>query len=283
MNYLITYDKELRDFQKYLIENEKSELTTKAYVSDIRLFLKYLEINTFKLQDISVIDLKEYKNFLHIEKYNVRTINRKLTSINQFLNYLDINVHIKQEKVQTQNFLDFLLTNDEINKMIMLTELNKDYRSKALIYTAKVTGMRVSELLQINVDDIRKDTLMICGKGNKYRTIFISDKLKIVLNEYYNHRKTKYKTNKLFVGQRGAINRHTVYSTVRKYAEEANIDWRKAHTHNLRHSFARELLNTYNVDIATVSDVLGHENLNTTRIYLRKSKGELLNIINKIE
>ncbi|EKS4344989.1 tyrosine-type recombinase/integrase [Clostridium botulinum] len=283
MDYLTNYQKYLNSFQKYLLENEKSKSTIEAYISDTKLFLFYLNKNNIELDSLTSIVLNEYKDNLHSKNYNIKTINRKLVSINQFLQFLDIDVHVKQEKIQSQNFLDFLFTKEEISKMIAVTEIDKDYRAKALIFTAKSTGMRVSELLQLTINDVGKDTVLICGKGRKYRNVFISDKLKLVLNEYLQHRKTKYKTNKLFVGQRGAINRHTVYTTIRKYAEKCDVDWRKAHTHNLRHHFARELLNTYEVDIATVSDVLGHENLNTTRIYLRKSKGELLDIMNKIE
>lgn len=284
-NWVITkmdkYIKETNLFKKFLIESEKSQLTIESYLMDIKLFLEYIYEKNLNLYHLTNEDLKTYKSKLH-DGYAITTINRKLVSINKFLKFLDIDIYVKQEKTQLQTFLDHVFTTEEINKIIEQCELHKDYRAKALISTAMLTGMRVSEILQLNVDDVNKNNVTIKGKGNKYRKVFISKKLQIVLKEYLDNRKTTYKTKKLFVGQRGAINRCTVYSTVRKYAEKAGVDWRKGHPHNLRHYTAKELLNVHNIDIGTVADILGHENIQTTRIYTRKTSDEILDVMDKL-
>ena len=141
------------------------------------------------------------------------------------------------------------------------------------------TGTRISECLSLTINDVDKSTILIKGKGKKYRNIFIPDKLKAIWYEYLPYRINK--GNKLFTGRRGEITARYSNDIFKTYADLANVEPRVAHNHNLRHLYCRQIISK-GVDIATLSDLVGHSDINQTRKYLIKSKKELLNIINKL-
>ena len=250
---------------------------------DLGLIKNKYVFNYFKYKDLHRIDsedIEEYKSFLLYEaKLNVKSVNRKLVAINQFFKYSKIAVSIRQEKIQTQNFLDDMLEDEDIESMLKVIDEHKDLRAKAIVMTMKLTGMRVSEMLQLTIDDIDKDTINIIGKGNKRRNVFISEHLKEIWKEYVNVRINK--TNMLFTGQKGAINRYTVHKIIKYYAQLSNVKLSKAHAHNFRHKFCKDLADR-GVSIDSIADIVGHTDINTTRIYTRKTKKELLDIINKM-
>ena len=139
--------------------------------------------------------------------------------------------------------------------------------------------MRVSEMLQLTVEDVGRDTITINGKGSKRREVFMANKLQKILREYLKDRKSEEQA--LFVGQRGPINRQTVDSIIKEYAGYIRLKKTKAHAHNFRHLFCKMALEN-GLDISTVADLAGHTDLNTTRIYTRKTKKELLDAIESI-
>ena len=214
---------------------------------------------------------------IRIRKLEISTINRKLISIHEFLTFRQITVIVRQEKVQNQNFLDDMMSNSDIDRMIHEAEKADDMRAKAIICTLNWTGMRVSEMLQITINDIHKTTVRVRGKGKKYRDIFVSNKLKEVWKAYGKVRINK--TDSLFTGQKGAINRSTVHTIIKEYSVLANVEFSKAHAHNFRHGFCKNMIDK-GVTLDALADIVGHTNINTTRIYTRKTKEELLDIIN---
>lgn len=270
---------QLDKFILYLQELEKSNLTIESYSTDVKLFLNYLESKNIHLEKITKENIKEYILYLYSEKYKSTTINRKLIAINQYLSFNNINVLIRQEKIHTQNFLDNIPNSYDIKKIIDIVNIHRDYRAKSLIYTLYYTGMRISECLQITINDTDKDEIQIRGKGNKLRNIFIPKKLHDIWNEYIPYRIKK--SDKLFTGERGGITRQTAYKIFKKYGELANVDIDKLHPHAIRHLYGKRLSDN-NLSIDVIADLLGHVNIQTSRIYLRRSKQELLEIINDI-
>lgn len=268
---------DIKAFQEYLLKNKKDLKTIKSYSTDIILFIQYTKKS---INNINEIDIEEYKEFLLGQGYKISSINRKMVSLNVFMKFYGKNININQEKVQVQNFLDNVLESDELFKIIGQAEFNNDYRAKALLSTMYFTGMRISECLQLTIQDIEKDTIMIKGKGKKYRNVFIPNKLKIIWKEYIPVRINK--TNKLFTGQKGAMTSRYANDIFKKYAILAGVDKNKAHNHNLRHLYCRKMIYN-NVDIATLADLVGHSDINITRRYLIKSKKELLEIINNFD
>lgn len=270
--------KELKDFENYLIRNFKSKRTIDEYLRDIIQFLQYFkEIN---LNQITYEDIEDYKKYmLYTQCLSPKTINRKLVSINQFLTFNQITVMIKQVKIHTQNFLNDILDDEDVRKLICATEEKNDLRAKTLIMTLQLTGMRISECLQLTINDINKDTVMIVGKGNKRRNVFIPEKLRQAWNDYCKIRVNK--SDFLFTGNKGQITRFTAHRIIKKYAEISDVDFERAFCHNFRHKYVSDLIKR-EVTIDTVADLVGHSSIETTRLYSKKSKKQLLDIINEL-
>ncbi len=272
---------QITPFTNYLLENEKSSKTISSYTRDIKEFLLYLKNIDKPIHSIDNYDTKNYRELLLSKGLNPKTVNRKLVAIKQYLVFNQVAITIRQVKVQEQNFLDNVITTEEVKKLFQVMYDNNDMRAVALISTLFYTGMRISEALQLTIDDVDKDSVNIIGKGNKHRDVFIPEKLKIIWQEYLQVRNKKKSTYKLFTGQKGAINRHTAYAMIKKYATLSKVNPDKVFCHNLRHLYVKSLIDK-GVDITSVADIVGHQNINTTRIYARKSKKELLDIINNL-
>lgn len=275
----------LYNFKDYLYDNEKSEKTVSSYISDIKQFFKFY---SGKVSDIDKKVIRQYTAYLQ-SNFAIKTANRKLVSLHQFIEYLNeeeemnISVKIRQLKVSNQNFIDVMIENSDVRRMVKAAEEKNDIRAVAIMYTLFYTGARVSELLQIKVDDVDRNSVYILGKGNKYRELLIPKKLKDVLNEYKTERnKGIHKCPNLFVGQRGPINRQTVHNMLKYYAGQAHfIDKTLVHAHSFRHLYAQNLAKLH-VPPVVISQLLGHS-LNVTGLYMQNSKKDLLKIINKMD
>ena len=263
---------ELNDFKKSL--KNKSENTIYNYCLDIKQFLIWLN-------DKSINDdlVEEYKTEL-IEKYQIKTVNRKCNSLNAYLQFKDIKHHVKSEKIQEQTLMDDMITNSDISRMLRQIKKANDKRAEALILGLFYTGARVSELLQIKVKDINKDEIMIKGKGSKYRKILIPKNLTIALKEYANIQRLNT-SDYLFTGERGAITRNTVLTVLKKYAGLSRMKKDKVSPHAIRHLYTKNLIDA-GVSYSAIKQLLGHE-LTTTDTYMQLSKKELLKKINGLK
>nr|KEH84647.1 Integrase/Recombinase [Clostridium novyi A str. 4540] len=257
----------------------KSQNTIESYLIDLVQFIRYLINKRKTIFDIKAKDIELYKNYLlNKERLKVKTINRKLTSINQFLKFNHLEVNVQQISEQKQNYLDNILNKNEIEKLLKACKNNK--RDKAIIETLYLTGVRVSELIQIRVQDVNKKSVTIRGKNNKYRDIFVTKKLSQAWHEYLDVRE-ECSCEQLFVGKRGPLKKRTINKIIRKYAEKAGVKKSKAHPHNFRHAFCKGLADR-GVNIETIADIAGHSDLNTTRIYTRQTKEELIDILEEM-
>lgn len=272
----------IEDFELYLDENDKSPITIESYLRDIKQFT---EIIQKEIDQVTKKDLRYYIRELKNMKMSVKSINRKLTSLNQYVRFMNeeydsnITLQIKNQKIQSQDYLEEMLSRDEFEALISSTEREQDYRAKAIFYTLFYTGMRVSEMLQLEVADVEKEKIQIRGKGNKYRNIFIPEKLREVWKEYMEVRRSI--TQKLFTGTKGPLTRIGIHKIIKKYAKISGINDKIAHAHNFRHLFCISLLEKgFSIDI--VADLAGHSNINTTRIYTRKTTSELVEVINQL-
>ena len=263
---------ELDNFKKSL--KGKSKNTIYNYCLDIKQFLVWL--NDKNINDDLV---EEYKTEL-IEKYQIKTVNRKCNSLNAYLQFKDIKHHVKSEKIQEQTLMDDMITNSDISRMLRQIKKANDKRAEALILGLFYTGARVSELLQIKVKDINKDEIMIKGKGSKYRKILIPKNLTIALKEYANIQRLNT-SDYLFTGERGAITRNTVLTVLKKYAGLSRMKKDKVSPHAIRHLYTKNLIDA-GVSYSAIKQLLGHE-LTTTDTYMQLSKKELLKKINGLK
>lgn len=276
----------LEQFENYLLENEKSKNTISSYKKDIDQFLKWYNQNSDDLNKIDKITLKKFTRYLQDENLSIKTINRRIVSLNQFIQFLNdvlnksIAVRGKPLKIENQNFIDDMLENSDVIRIVNAAEREEDLRAVTIFYTLYYTGARVSEMLQLKTKDINKDSINIKGKGSKYREILIPKKLKEQFKKYLEVRcdTSEY----LFSGQRGPINRQTVHNTIKYYTGKARgIDKQIAHAHAFRHLYAQNLTGL-GVNPVVIAQLLGHS-LNVTGLYIQSSKRELLKTINKLD
>jgi integrase/recombinase XerD len=283
----------LHDFQMFQ-EKIKSSHTVLAYVSDVKQFLSFLGKN---LDQADADDIERFKDYLlNKRRLKPKSINRKLVSIRQYLKYIislsldiKININVDEEcsdikliKIQNQEYLDELLTMGDLERILGAAEKDGDVRAIAVINGMYLTGARVSELLQLKVYDVNKDEISIMGKGIKYRILFPPERLKKYFNDYLQVRNSD-KTDLLFVNTTNGkpMDRQSVHNIIKKYAGKGKVKLSRAHAHNLRHMYGY-MLNDMGLSLGEIADLLGHQNINTTRIYTRKTKSELKKAIKNL-
>lgn len=283
----------LEAFEDFLLEEEKSLATIAGYKADANHFLNFIGKKVIK--DIKRNEINAYKDSLRKRGLKVQTINRKLVSVKQFIDFINdrfdlgISVRVKQEKIQKQYSLkdEELMTQDDFEKLMDVIEKAGDIRTKALFQTMAFSGMRISEALQLRVDHVEQKLELITdikGKGGKYRDIYMNDELLFTLEEYLNNRKTPFastptSTDLLFLGERGPITRQAAHHLIKKYAKLAGIASTKAHVHNLRHLFGLNLA-AEGMPIEEIAQLMGHTSIETTKIYLTKPQSYFKNKIN---
>ncbi|UYZ39057.1 tyrosine-type recombinase/integrase (plasmid) [Clostridium beijerinckii] len=282
----------LEAFETSLMEDERSSKTIEAYQSDIIQFFDFLEENNIK--EIHNDVLKKYKNYLLFEKtvpnsdkkgLSPSSVNRKLISIHRYLEFNEISAKVNPVKMQRQNFLENVVSKSEIDGIVEEAKAQSDYKAIAIIRTLELTGMRVSELLQLTIHDIYLNEVKIVGKGNKSRLVLIPGTLNEIWIDYYKKERIFMKKAKefdsLFIGQRGPTSRNGIDIIIKKYGELAGVNFEKNHAHGYRHGFCKTL-DDNGIPINDIADLAGHSTIETTRIYTRKSKEELRNVINRI-
>ncbi|MBZ2173771.1 site-specific tyrosine recombinase XerD [Schnuerera sp. xch1] len=270
---------------KYIsyIKNEK-ELTSntlEAYMTDLKQFKDYLtENNIDKLKDVNKTIIIKYLMYLQKSGKATSTIARRLASIRCFYQYLLNHSLIKEDPTHNlrsprcERKLPDILTKNEVD--ILLSQPSEDnfkgVRDKAMLELLYATGIRVSELIALNMDNLNTKLGYLClEEGNQIsRIVPISNiALKHLTNYIDNYRKKVLKAeqkNILFLNYSGnRLTRQGFWKIVRKYSKKANIN-KKITPHTLRHSFAVHLLQT-GADVRMVQEILGHSNISTTQIY----------------
>ena len=255
-------------FQKHLVNEEKAQATITKYLYDVREFTKW--VNS---QDINKELVLEYKSAL-AEKYAPASVNAALASLNSFFNFYEwYDLKVKNLKIQRQIFAstEKELTKAEYNRLLQTARQRKNERLYLLMQTICSTGIRVSEVRHITVGAIKTGRAEITCKG-KHRTVFLPGQLCRMLKEYA--MKRKIKSGPIFITQTGkTLDRSNIWSDMKKLCRAAGISEKKVFPHNLRHLFARTYYNLQK-DIVRLADVLGHSNINTTRIYTMET-GEI--------
>ncbi|WP_283699264.1 tyrosine-type recombinase/integrase [Clostridium perfringens] len=275
-----------KEISQFLSEESKrglSDGTLKKYEIDLNLFFEYMEQKQNMKSLNSVTDeegqkiIDRYIYYLKREGYKPSTINGKIVSINKFLNYLGYEFKAKAIKIQHKMYIENIISEREFEKLIRACKDNK--RDYTIIMTLANTGLRISELLSLTINDIKKESIYIYGKGGKSRELILSPQLKKILNDYIENYRMKTHKRLLFTGERGALKRNAINKILLKYQKKTRISKEKMHPHSFRHFYAKYLINK-GVGLDVIQTLLGHENINTTAIYTKSSKKELISIIN---
>ncbi len=260
-DYYITLGK-IKEFEIWLIENEKCKLTIEKYIHDVNVFYNFLNGNAVNKKIVL-----QYKQSL-IEKYKPTSVNSMLASLNAFLRFINKSAFIvKQLKIQRQIYVseDRELTKSEFERLVRTANGTHNQRLSLIIQTICATGIRVSELQFITVEAVKKGEALVSLKG-KRRTVFIVPKLREKLYKYIKEKGIE--SGAVFVTKCGnPMSRSNIWREMKGLCYQANVNPSKVFPHNLRHLFARTFYGIEK-DIVRLADILGHTNVNTTRIYI---------------
>lgn len=265
----ILTDSDILLFKQNMIAEEKSNATIEKYIRDIKLFYNFTEDSSVTKE--VVID---YKKKLINKGYSVRSINSMLASINSLFSFLGwFECRVKSLKIQQEIFRpeEKELSKSEYIKLVKAAKKKNNERLFLILQTICGTGIRVSELQFITVEAVQKGSTKVSCKA-KNRSIFIVKELRKKLLKYAKSKGIT--TGKIFITRTGkAIDRVTVWREMKKLCQEAEVNPSKVFPHNLRHLFARAFY-ALEKDVAKLADVLGHSNINTTRIYIVSTGNE---------
>lgn len=298
------HPKRVIEFLNYL-ENVKGKSlnTVKGYSVDLGLFFKFLKVykgleNNIELEkieeveisdlgdnfikDITLSDIYAFLAFLEKVRNNsayararkVATLKSFFKFLNSKIKLIDENTTVELESPKINKRHPVYLTLDQsITVLNSMDKGNKNYYRDYCILTLFLNcGMRLSELCNIEIEKIKEDTLTIIGKGNKERTVYLNEASISAIENYLKNRNdskaTKEAKKYLFLSSKyRPINKRSVEILVKKHIENAGFKDQKYTPHKLRHTAATLMYKYGNVDIRSLQNILGHENISTTQIY----------------
>lgn len=275
------------------IEKEKhySDLTSDGYLSDLTLFIEFLNQNNIRdLNKVEYNDIRMFINYLYDLGYKNTTISRHISALKSFFKYLKLNNIVNNNPCtlisnpKKEKRLPKYLNYEDTEKLLNAFD-NNNYiglRNSLILEILYSTGIRVSEITNIKFKDINMSdkTIKITGKGNKERFAYFGTKCANLIKDYCKNSYKKLNKDNLeylILSKTGKkINERQIRDVVDEAATLAHIDM-KISPHVLRHTFATHMLNE-GADLRSVQELLGHENLSTTQVYTHLSNDRIRNI-----
>lgn len=299
----------LNEFQAYLLAEDRSTVTIAGYLGDIRLFAQWYKghygegLTPNALTNEAV---RGYKQYLLDQAAKPKTINRRLAALAAYAHWLEQDGYVQNARNPVQGVKAVKETAlapkwlDKKQRSALLRAVDKDVeeavrryprlrlmylRDAAIVKLILFAGLRVGEIIQLRISDLiideRKGIVVVReGKGTKRREIPLNARARKALLDYLQMR-PDVETNDLFLGQRNeGVQSKTIQRAVQRFAKKASL--KKVTPHILRHSFAKALIDT-GISLEKVATLLGHSNLNTTRIYTTPSEEELSDALEKLD
>lgn len=309
----------LKEFLLYMLTIKgRSRRTVDAYYLDLRTFLRYLkcvklehhdpsDVEMFNsrsifdvpleiLAELSLGDVYTFLNYTAEDRENIsKTRSRKVSAIRSFYHYLTTKAgHLKRNPVENlevpankKSVPRYLTLEESLELLVHIDPSSSSYARDYCIITLLLNcGMRLSELVGIDLKDIRREdkTLRLLGKGNKERIIYLNDACLQAIDAYEATRKQPQKEqykNALFLSSRGTrISPRRVEQIVESCLQQAGLSGRGYSPHKLRHTAATLMYQHGGVDIRVLKEILGHANLGTTEIYTHLSSRQMENAAN---
>lgn len=260
-------------YESFLRRSDLAKNTVSSYVWTVRYFL-----NTYK--EINKRNLLAYKGYL-VEHFKPQTVNLRLQAINKYLEFTKQDkLKLRFVKVQQKNFLENVISNADYKflKSCLLKDGYKDWYFVVWFMTA--TGARVSELLQIKAEHVQAGHLDIYTKGGKVRRIYIPKTLQTEAYQWLQERQIS--SGYIFLNRFGQrITTRGIAMQLKHFASVYGLKREVVYPHSFRHRYAKNFLDRFN-DIALLADLMGHESIETTRIYLRRTASEQRKIVDKV-
>lgn len=260
-------------FEKQLSKSDLAKNTVTSYVWTVKYFLEhYKEVNRK--------NLLAYKGYL-MENFKPQTVNLRLQGINKFLEFIKKDkLKVKFVKVQQKNFLENVISNEDYK--FLKTRLKADGYDEwyFIVWFMAATGARVSELLQIKAEHVEAGHLDIYSKGGKLRRLYIPKTLQKEAKRWLKERVLS--SGYIFLNRYGErISTRGLAQQLKHFADKYGLKRDVVYPHSFRHRFAKNFLDKFN-DIALLADLMGHESIETTRIYLRRTASEQRTIVDKV-
>lgn len=296
----------VRNYLFYLLTIKgRSKRTVDGYYIDLRTFFRYMlsykNKSTLPLDEISIeavdlafiseitlSDVYEFLNYISSERGNSAvTRSRKVSSIRSFFNYLTNKVKLLETNPVTElevpnvkKRLPKYLTLEQCYSLLKSVDGEYKERDYCIVTLFLNCGMRLSELVGINLSDISEDRLRLIGKGNKERIVYLNNACLSAIKEYLAyrnaHKVAPTDKNALFLNRNGKrIGARRVEQLIDEYLKKAGLENYGFSTHKLRHTAATIMYQNGGVDIRVLQEILGHSNLGTTEIYTHISGAQL--------
>lgn len=264
---------EIKKFENFLAKSDLAKNTVTSYLWTVNHFaVNYGEFNKE--------NLLAYKGFL-VEHFKPQTVNLRLQAINKYLEFINKDrLKLKFVKVQQKNFLENVISDADYK--FLKAKLKHDGLTEwyFVVWFLTATGARVSELLQIKVEHVQLGFLDMYTKGGKIRRLYIPKKLRDEAIKWIEETETT--SGYLFLNRFGErITSRGIAMQLKHFATKYGLNPKMVYPHSFRHRFAKNFLDRFN-DIALLADLMGHESIETTRIYLRRTASEQQQIVDKV-
>lgn len=265
--------KKKQTFEEYLRRENLSKNTIDAYVWTVNYFNDNYDGPTRE-------NLLAYKGYL-TEYFKPKTANLRIQALNKYLVFLGKEADkIRSVKVQQKSFLENVISNADY--LFLKKKLKKDGRLEwyFVVWFLCATGARVSELIKIKAEHVACGYLDLYGKGGKLRRLYIPKKLRDEASEWLKN--IGLTSGYIFLNRYGErISTRGISHQLKSFAAEYGLDPKVIYPHSFRHRYAKNFLERFN-DIALLADLMGHESIETTRIYLRRTAGEQQAIVDEV-
>lgn len=293
----MNWNNTIQDYQAFLkIERGMAKNSIESYSRDVKKLMVYLEKNSIKVSPIS-IDEEIIQQFIYTisKKVNARSQARQISGLRNFFNYLIFEDYRKDnptdliETPKIGRILPDTISTEEIDTIIKQIDLStpEGERNRTIIETLYSCGLRVSELINLKISDLffKEGFIRVIGKGNKQRFVPINKNTIKFINFYKDQIRSKINNQKgfedtLFLNRRGKqITRNMIFMIIKDLVTKAGIH-KNVSPHTFRHSFATHLLEN-GADLRAIQQMLGHESITTTEIYMHVDKSFLKDVVEK--
>lgn len=261
------------EFCDFLKKKEMSPNTVQVYRQTIDMFYEVYK-------DLNKTNVLAFKGYL-LEQYKPRTVNLRIQAMNKYLKFIKKdNLKLTAVKIQQKPFLENVISNADYDFFKNKLKAEKKMEWYFVVRFLAATGARVSELIQIKVEHVKLGYLDLYSKGGKMRRIYFPVKLQKEALKWFEE--VSLASGHIFLNwKKERITTRGIALGLKRLAIEYGIDPKVVYPHSFRHRFAKNFIEKYN-DISFLADLMGHDSIETTRIYLRKTSTEQREIVDKI-
>ena len=263
----------MNEFKNYLLHQNLSKNTIESYITSVTQFNKNFD-------SITKQNLLAFKAVL-VDKYKGKTVNLRIQGINKYLEYLKKDkLKLKFIKVQQKTYLENVISDADYEFLKNKLQKDNNYEWYFIVRFLGATGARVSELIQFKYEHLIRGYIDLYTKSGKIRRIFIPKRLRTKAIDYY--KSIDRIEGYLFLNKNGQqITTRGLSHQLKEIGKKYKMNLNVIYPHSFRHRFAKNFLEKRK-DIALLADLMGHESIETTRIYLRKTSEEQQEIVDKI-